>query len=66
MCMSSPKVPETKITPPVQELEMDATNNTVAARESDLKRRKRALSRLSTMEGGSMQASGNGKTRLGS
>lgn len=64
--MSTPKVPETKVTPPVQELEMDATANTVAARESDLKRRRRALSRLSTMEGGSMAADGSGgKTRLG-
>lgn len=68
MCISSPKV-ETPAAPPTVE-EMDTTQNVVAARESDIRRRQRALSRTSTMAGGAMQGAEAGtgapaKTRLG-
>ena len=66
MCVSSPKINTTTPTAPVKTVEMDATQNTIAARESDIRRRRRALSRASTMTG-AMQGTeaGTGKTKLG-
>lgn len=67
MCISSPKVPEVKTEAPIQVAEMNAADSTVAARESDIQRRRRALSRLNTMQGGAMQGAdaGTGKLKLG-
>ena len=69
MCVSTPKVsvPETKTEAPTQTVEMNSADSTVAMRESDIQRRRRALSRLRTMQGGAMQGSelGTGKVKLG-
>ena len=68
MCLSAPKVTAPTTTEaPVNTVEMDAAESTVATRESDMQRRRRALSRLQTMQGGAMQGteSGLGKTKLG-
>lgn len=67
MCMSTPSytAPATKVEAPVNTVEMNAADNTIAARESDRQRRLRALSRLQTMQGGAMQGANAGKTRLG-
>lgn len=64
MCvMKAPKV-ETPPAPPKVE-QLDATQNMVAARENDMKRRRLAMSRASTRGGGSMQGTEAGKTKLG-
>ena len=66
MCVSSPKIsPTTAITEPTKAVEMDASQNVAAARESDIQRRRRALSRMSTMGAGAMQGEDAGKTKLG-
>ena len=70
MCMSSPKISTpaaTKTEAPVNTVNMDAAESTVAARDSDRQRRLRALSRLQTMQGGAMQGAeaGTGKQKLG-
>ncbi len=67
MCISTPKMPETKTEAPPQVADMDAAESTAAARESDMQRRRRALSRLHTMQGGAMQGAeaGTGKVKLG-
>ena len=71
MCMSSPKistpVAATKTEAPVNTVNMDAAESTVAARDSDRQRRLRAMSRLQTMQGGAMQGAeaGTGKQKLG-
>lgn len=64
MCVSTPSVP-TVSQAPTQSVEMDSAQNVVAARQNDLRRRQRALSRATTMAGGSAQDAVNGKTRLG-
>ena len=64
MCvMKAPKV-ETPPAPPKVE-QLDATQNIVAARENDMKRRRLAMSRGSLAAGGAMQGSSAGKTKLG-
>ena len=67
MCLSSPTITRPKVEAPVNSVEMNAADSTIAARDSDRQRRLRALSRLSTMQGGAMQGSeaGTGKTKLG-
>ena len=69
MCMSTPKIstPATKTEVPVNSVEMNAADSTIAARDSDRQRRLRAFSRLQTMQGGAMQGTeaGTGKTKLG-
>ena len=67
MCLSSPTITPPKVEAPVNSVEMNAADSTIAARDSDRQRRLRALSRLSTMQGGAMQGSeaGTGKTKLG-
>ena len=67
MCVSTPKIPETKTEAPTQTVEMNSADSTVAMRESDMQRRRRALSRLQTLNGGAMQGSdaGAGKVKLG-
>lgn len=69
MCLSSPRVsmPAAKTEAPVQTVEMNAADSTIAARDSDRQRRLRAMSRLQTMQGGAMQGTeaGTGKTKLG-
>lgn len=65
MCiMSSPKLPPPPPPPPKVE-QLDATKNVVATRESDMKRRRLAMSRGSLAAGGAMQGSAAGKTKLG-
>lgn len=64
MCVSTPKVPVVNTEAPMQTVEMNSADSTIAARESDLQRRRRALSRLQTMQGGTMQNS-TGKVKLG-
>ncbi|MBQ7262838.1 MAG: hypothetical protein IJR14_03870 [Synergistaceae bacterium] len=61
MCISKPKVTTPEAPPKVEE--MDATQSIVASRQSDIRRRQRALSRASTMTGSFGRA--GGKTRLG-
>ena len=67
MCVSTPSVPQVKTEAPTQTVEMNAADSTSAMRESDIQRRRRALSRLRTMQGGAMQGSelGTGKVKLG-
>ena len=69
MCVSTPRVsiPETKTEAPTQTVEMNSADSTEAMRESDILRRRRALSRLRTMQGGAMQGSetGTGLVKLG-
>ena len=67
MCVSSPKISTPKTEAPVNTVEMDAAESTVAARDTDRQRRLRAFSRLQTMQGGAMQGSeaGTGKLKLG-
>ena len=67
MCVSTPSMPEVKTEAPVQTVQMNSADSTVAMRESDIQRRRRALSRLQTMQGGAMQGleAGTGKVRLG-
>lgn len=67
MCVSTPSVTQPKVEAPVKAVEMDASENSIVSRENELQRRRRALSRLQTMQGGSMQGSesGTGKTKLG-
>ena len=67
MCVSTPSVPQVKTEAPVQAVSMNSADSTVAMRESDMQRRRRALSRLRTMQGGAMQGAdaGMGKVRLG-
>lgn len=67
MCLSTPKITTPKVEAPANTVEMDAADSTVAARDSDRQRRLRAMSRLRTMQGGTMQGSeaGTGKTKLG-
>ncbi len=67
MCVSTPSMPEVKTEAPVQTVSMNSADSTIAARESDIQRRRRALSRLRTMQGGAMQGleAGTGKVRLG-
>ncbi len=67
MCVSTPSMPEVKTEAPVQTVSMNSADSTVAMRESDIQRRRRALSRLQTMQGGAMQGleAGTGKVRLG-
>ena len=67
MCVSTPKIPETKTEAPPQVVDMNAAESTAAVRESDIQRRRRALSRLQTMQGGAMQGAdaGTGKVKLG-
>ena len=67
MCVSTPSVPQVKTEAPTQTVEMNAADSTAAMRESDIQRRRRALSRLRTMQGGAMQGSelGTGKVKLG-
>ena len=65
MCMSSPKIspPTAKTEAPVNTVNMDAAESTIASRDSDRQRRLRALSRFQTMQGGAMQGTeaGTGK-----
>lgn len=64
MCvMKTPKMEAAPAPPKVEQL--DATQNVVAARESDMKRRRLAMSRASLSAGGAMQGTGAGKTKLG-
>ena len=69
MCISSPKVstPTAKTEAPVNTVNMDAAESTLATRDTDRQRRLRAMSRLQTMQGGAMQGAeaGTGKTKLG-
>ena len=67
MCVSTPSVPQVRTEAPVQTVSMNSADSTVAMRESDIQRRRRALSRLRTMQGGAMQGldAGLGKVRLG-
>ena len=67
MCVSTPSVPQVKTEAPTQTVEMNAADSTLAMRESDIQRRRRALSRLRTMQGGAMQGQelGTGKVKLG-
>lgn len=67
MCVSTPSVTQPKVEAPVKAVEMNATDNAIVSRENELQRRRRALSRLQTMQGGAMQGSesGSGKTKLG-
>ena len=67
MCVSTPSVPEVKTEAPPQTVEMNSADSTIAVRESDIQRRRRALSRLRTMQGGAMQGAdaGLGKVKLG-
>ena len=67
MCVSTPSVTQPKVEAPVKAVEMDASENSIVSRENELQRRRRALSRLQTMQGGSMQGNeaGTGKTKLG-
>ena len=67
MCVSTPSVSQVKTEAPSQTVEMNSADSTVAMRESDIQRRRRALSRLRTMQGGAMQGldAGLGKVRLG-
>ena len=67
MCVSTPSVPQVKTEAPVQVAEMNSADSTIAARESDIQRRRRALSRLRTLSGGAMQGAdaGMGKVKLG-
>ena len=64
MCLMKPPKVETPPAPPKIE-QLDATQNVVAARESDRKRRMLAMSRASTTAGGAMQGEAAGKTTLG-
>jgi len=64
MCLMKPPKVETPPAPPKIE-QLDATQNVVAARESDRKRRMLAMSRASTTAGGAMQGEAAGKTKLG-
>jgi len=67
MCVSSPKIqaPTQQVVAPTKTVEMDAAQNTVAARESDIRRRQRALSRASTMTGAMQGTEATGKAKLG-
>ena len=67
MCVSTPSVPTVKTEAPPQTVEMNSADSTIAMRESDIQRRRRALSRLRTMQGGAMQGAdaGLGKVKLG-
>ena len=67
MCVSTPSVPQVKTEAPPSTVEMNSADSTIAARESDIQRRRRALSRLRTMQGGAMQGAdaGLGKVSLG-
>jgi len=67
MCVSSPQISTTPVQAPVKAVEMNSTENTIAARENDIRRRRLALSRASTMSG-AMQGTEatTGKTKLGS
>lgn len=66
MCTSTPTITApTVMTAPTKAVEMDASENVAAARESDIRRRQRALSRLSTMRSGIMEEREPGKTKLG-
>ena len=67
MCVSTPSVPQVKTEAPPSTVEMNSADSTVAMRESDIQRRRRALSRLRTMQGGAMQGAdaGLGKVKLG-
>lgn len=64
MCLMKPPKMETPPAPPKVE-QLDATQNVVAARESDMKRRRLAMSRGSLAAGGAMQGTEAGKTKLG-
>ena len=67
MCVSTPSVPQVKTEAPPQTVEMNSADSTIAARESDIQRRRRALSRMRTLSGGAMQGAdaGMGKVKLG-
>lgn len=69
MCISTPRVNTVSpaVEAPIETESMDAADSTVAMRDSDLRRRQRALSRLSTMRGGAMQGvdAVTGKVKLG-
>ena len=64
MCVSTPKI-NTPVQAPVKAVEMDTAQNTIAARESDMRRRRQALSRASTMTGAMQGTEAAGKTKLG-
>ena len=67
MCISTPKVTQPKVEAPVNVSEVNAAEDIAVSRESEMQRRRRALSRLKTLEGGAMQGTeaGTGKTKLG-
>lgn len=65
MCTSKPSAPPPVAPPPVTET-ADEGAARESNRQSDLRRRRRALSRMQTKAGGQMQgAPGGGKTQLG-
>lgn len=65
MCISSPKIQQVTPAAPPKVEELDATQDVVASRQSDIRRRQRALSRASTMTGRMGGEMTGQKTRLG-
>ena len=67
MCISTPSVVQPKVEAPVNVEDFNSSEDSLVSRENEMQRRRRALSRLQTMQGGAMQGneSVNGKQKLG-
>ena len=65
MCVSTPKIVQPKVEAPVNTESLNAAEDMTVSRENEMQRRRRALSRLQTMQGGSMKENENGKQKLG-
>ena len=51
MCVSTPKVVQPKVEAPVNTEEFNASDDALVSRENEIQRRRKALSRLQTMQG---------------
>lgn len=67
MCVSTPKVVQPKVEAPVNTEEFNASDDALVSRENEIQRRRKALSRLQTMQGNTMQGNDGiaGKQKLG-
>ena len=67
MCVSTPKVVQPKVEAPVNTEDFNASDDALVSRESEIQRRRKALSRLQTMQGNSIQGNDGitGKQKLG-
>ena len=67
MCISTPSVVQPKVEAPVNVEDFNSSEDSLVSRENEMQRRRRALSRLQTMQGGAMQGNDavNGKQKLG-